>query len=380
MKKYIMTFLSVIFMIMISLDKVKAYDNSSIYLDYTNQKFLNYVSEINDHYDYVYNDCSAKYTDFLITLHYDLDLGNSSGILFQCFELDDQKQHTRGFYDNKSSGRFALRSELQWPDSSYSMNYTYYSIDNSNFPAQVNEITTLWRDNDFYDYYGNRPFSNLDYFEEKTNDYPTFIPVFATLDLIYYDYNEYTSHLYVNNEEIAHSEAIPLPFNQVEDPPAINFISKYNIYYTRMSLMIDIESSIYTNQYSFDGITWIDIPPNSAMTLFFSKNGYVIARVYDSTKDKVITAQTFNITQIRTFTNELEEINNKFDSEDLSSVGGFMSMINNFVGDIGSSVAVITGLTVYGWSSLNGYIKYFILSIGFILVIVALIKLFLKGK
>lgn len=183
------------------------------------------------------------------------------------------------------------------------------------------------------------------------------------------------------SHEIYSSDASMLCVPTLTPPlPNIDFIAKYNIYYTRMSLLIDIESNIYTNQYSYDGLTWIDIPSNSAMTLFFEKNGYVIARVYDSNKDKVINSATFNITQIQTFYNELDEINNKFDNEDLTNPTGFMQMINTFTTDISDSVAVITILSTYTWNSLNGYIKYFILSIGFIVLIVALIKLFLKGK
>lgn len=190
-----------------------------------------------------------------------------------------------------------------------------------------------------------------------------------------------TDETILSNHDIYNSDCSILCVPSLTPPlPSIDFIAKYNIYYTRMSLLIDIESNIYTNQYSLDGITWVDIPQNSSMTLYFEKNGYVIARVYDAESDKIINSVTFNITQIRTLYNELDEINNKFDNEDLTNPTGFMQMINTFTTDIGDSVAVITILSTYTWNSLNGYIKYFILSIGFIVLIVALIKLFLKGK
>lgn len=382
MKKNIMIFLSVIFIFMISLTKAKAYDNSNVYIDYNNIDFLSYIESIQEQIDYVINDCDILYDDYMVRLNV-IDTNNTTGQLLVCYELNNQQTYNLGFYSNRSG----YTTSLKFTNNGTINRRHYINNPGYDFPFDIGTATSS-SDINFYSIPNttSKPYSSIDYFDSYLDisnlsfSLSGYILLYSTLDLHYNNYNEYTSHLYVNSVEIGHGDVIPLPFSQVEDPPEINFIAKYNIYHTRMSLLIDIESNIYTNQYSYDGLTWIDIPPNSSMTLYFEKNGFIIARIYDSERDKIINSATFNITQIQTFYNELDEINNKFDNEDLTNPTGFMQMINTFTTDIGDSVAVITILSTYTWNSLNGYIKYFILSIGFIVLIVALIKLFLKGK
>lgn len=368
MKKNIMIFLSVIFIFMISLTKVHAYNSTNFYLNYNNETFLqNLETKIIPYFEDVKNDCSNYYNDYIIGVR-NLDITPSGNYQFVCYSFDNLNKDL--YYFNRSG----YLKALTYAGTSYTINAREY---NSLGVYMQNENWTNWYQlMQVYTETTNIYYIEDQYFQNSLK----ITPIYSSVDFFYKDYNSYTSHFFVDNVEISDGEVIPFILNAAEVPPEITFLAKYNIYYTRMSLLIDIESNIYTNQYSYDGITWIDIPQNSSMTLYFEKNGYVIARIYDAERDKIINSATFNITQIQTFYNELDEINNKFDNEDLTNPTGFMQMINTFTTDIGDSVAVITILSTYTWNSLNGYIKYFILSVCFIVLIVALIKLFLKGK
>lgn len=372
-KKNIMIFLSAIFLLLILPNKVHAYNSTNFYLNYNNETFLqNLETKIIPYFESVKNDCSNYYDDYLIGVRNLPVPPIENNFQFACYSFDNLNKDL--YYTNRSG---YLKS-LKYAGTSYTINAREYS----RLGVYLrNESWTNWYElMQVYTRQLSDP-NNIYYIEDiYFQNSLNIIPIYSSVDFFYKDYDSYTSHFFVDNVEILDGEVIPFVLNAAEDPPEINFIAKYNIYYTRMSLLIDIESNIYTNQYSLDGVTWIDIPPNSSMTLYFEKNGYVIARIYDAERDKIINSATFNITQIRTFYNELDEINNKFDNEDLTNPTGFMQMINTFTTDIGDSVAVITILSTYTWNSLNGYIKYFILSIGFIVLIVALIKLFLKGK